>query len=30
MMKFSSYSEYESWTDTFENPSDYEEIPGGD
>lgn len=27
MKKFSSYAEYESWTDTFENPSDYEEIP---
>lgn len=25
--KFSSYAEYERWTDTFENPSDYEEIP---
>lgn len=27
MKKFSSYAEYESWTDTFENASDYEEIP---
>lgn len=27
MKKFSSYAEYERWTDTFENPSDYEEIP---
>ena len=27
MMKFSSYTEYECWTDTFENASDYEEIP---
>lgn len=26
MKKFSSYAEYESWTDTFENASDYEEI----
>lgn len=25
--KFSSFSEYESWTDTFDNASDYQEIP---
>ena len=27
MKNFSSYAEYESWTATFENASDYEEIP---
>lgn len=27
MKKFSSYDEYEQWTETFENASDYEEIP---
>lgn len=27
MMKFTNYTEYECWTDTFENPGEYEEIP---
>lgn len=27
MMKFSSLAEYESWTGTFENASDYEGVP---
>lgn len=27
MKKFSSQEEYERWTDTFENASDYQEIP---
>lgn len=27
MKKFISYDEYEQWTETFENASDYEEIP---
>ena len=27
MKKFGSQEEYEHWTDTFENPGDYQEIP---